>query len=170
MTSHGLAWLAAGLLAAAPAAHAINKCVDKAGKVTYQEGHCPDDAKENALKGLPAPDDSAAAPSGAPAAGSDDDPEDPHMLDLVSVVVGYEGCTRALPDFATVHAAQYEAWRAGNARYLARLEHSPRYKEVLANGRRQNADQPIDSPDFREKYTHYCNVQFVPLLLRNTPH
>jgi hypothetical protein len=36
-------------------AGAMNKCVDKAGKVTYQDGKCPDDAKQAAFRApLPA--------------------------------------------------------------------------------------------------------------------
>ena len=167
MTSPPLAFIAVALALAAPAAHAINKCVDKAGRVTYQEGRCPDDAKEDQLKGLPAPGDAGAA--SAAAAAGDGDAEDPHMLDVVSVMVGYEGCTKAAPDFASTHAAQYDRWRAGNAKYLARLEHSARYQEVLANGRRQNAAQPLDSPEFLREYTRFCNVQLIGMLARNTP-
>jgi hypothetical protein len=171
VTFRAFAFVGAGLALASAPALAINKCVDKAGKVTYQEGRCPDDTTENQLKGLPPPDDpGAASPRAAGTAGSKgDDPEDPHMLNLVSVLISYEGCTKASPDFAASHAAQYDAWRTGNAKYLARLEHSARYQEVLANGRKQNASQPLDSPEFREQYTRFCNVQFIPMLLRNTP-
>jgi len=165
VTSRPSAWLAAALLLAATQAHAINKCVDKAGKVTYQEGRCPDDATQNQVQILAPPDNAGAASSGA-AFGSDD-PEDPEMLNVVSVLLGYEGCTKASPDFATTHAAQYETWRASNGNYLARLEHSARYQEVLAHGRRENAAQPLDSPEFREKYAHFCNVQLIPMLMRN---
>ncbi len=171
MTPRSPALLTAALaFAAAPQAHAINKCVDKAGNVTYQETRCPGDAKEDQVKGVPPPGDPGAGAAGRyPALGPADDPEDAGMLNVVSVMVGYEGCTRASPEFAQVHAAQYGAWRAGNAAYLERLEHSPRYQEVLANGRRQNAAQPLDAPEFREKYARFCNVQFIPMLLRNTP-
>jgi hypothetical protein len=162
MTHWPLVVLAAALAWAASDARAINKCIDKKGQVTYQETRCPDDAKANELKDPPPPGDSGPVPL-------KDDPEDPHMLDLVSVMVGYEGCTKASPDFATIHAAQYEAWRTGNAKYFARLEQSPRYQQVLANGRKSNAAQPLDSPEFAEKYARFCNVQFIPMLMRNTP-
>jgi uncharacterized protein DUF4124 len=158
---------AAALALGAAGAHAqqLYKCV-VAGKVTYQETRCPGDAREDEVKGLPPPGDPGAAAEAAAVKG---DPEDPHMLNLVAVLVGYEGCTRASPEFAEAHAAQYAAWRTGNAKYLARLERSPRYQEVLANGRRQNAAQPLDSPEFRDKYARFCNVQFIPMMVRNTP-
>ncbi len=168
MTLRPLAFLAAALALIAAPAHAINKCVDKTGKVTYQDGRCPGDAKEDQLKGLPPPGDPGSASGGA-AASAGDDPEDPHMLDLVAAMVGYESCVQASPDYAKTHAAQYEAWRTGNARYLARLEHSPRYQEVLANGRKKNAVLPLDSPEFSAKHMRFCNVQVVPMLVRNTP-
>jgi hypothetical protein len=165
--------LAAALALGATDARAINKCVDKAGKVTYQDGRCPNDAKEDEVKGLPPPGDpgpaSANAAGGRPGASGDDDAEDPHMLDLVSVMVGYEGCTKAFPGFAATHAEQYDAWRTGNSKYLARLEHSVRYQEVLAKGRKENAAQPLGSPEFLETYVRFCNVRFIPMLMRNTP-
>src|SRR6185295_13879688 len=42
--------LAATLAFCAADALAITKCIDKAGKVTYQDGKCPDDSKTDALK------------------------------------------------------------------------------------------------------------------------
>jgi hypothetical protein len=168
MTPWPLVALAAALALAAPGARAVNKCIDRTGKVTYQDGRCPDDAKQNEIKGLAPIGDSGATAAMAASANADD-PEDPHMLDLVSVMLGYEGCTKAAPEFATTHAEQYEAWRVGNGKYLARLEHSARYQEVLAKGRKENAAQPLDSPEFHDKYLRFCNVQFIPMLIRNTP-
>ena len=166
--------LAAALAWGATGAFAINKCTDKAGKVTYQDSKCPDDVKQDELKGLPPPADETTAPpakaAAKPAAAAeDDDPADPHMQDLVSVMVGYEGCTKASADFAGIHATQYATWRTANAKYLARLEHSPRYQEALADGRKELGAQPFDSPEFLKGYMQFCNVQFIPMLLRNTP-
>jgi hypothetical protein len=39
----------------------MNKCVDKAGRVTYQDGKCPDSTKENVLSS-PSPGSSTDAP------------------------------------------------------------------------------------------------------------
>jgi hypothetical protein len=164
---------AAALALAATHAAAINKCVDKAGKVSYQDAKCPDDAKQDVLKAPPPPSSNApsepAAQGASKASAPGDDPEDPKMLDLVSVQVGYEGCTMASADFASAHAAQYEAWRAANAKLLARLEHSERYQQVLANGRRNLRDQHTDAPAVRDSYLKFCNAQFIPMLIRNTP-
>jgi hypothetical protein len=166
--------LAAALAWGATGALAINKCTDKTGKVTYQDKKCPDDVKADELKGLPPPADEApAAAKGAGTAKSSaeegDDPADPHMGDLVSVMVGYEGCTKAFPDFAGIHATQYSTWRTANAKYFARLEKSARYQEELENGRKEMLKQPFDSPEFIQGYTNFCNKQFIPMLLRNTP-
>jgi hypothetical protein len=164
--------LAAALALAATDALAINKCVDKAGKVTYQNGRCPEDAKQEVVKVAPPADPApaAAAPGAVPRAAQapDADPEDPRMLDLVSVLVGYEGCVRASPDFAKVRAAQYDRWRAGNAKLLARLEHSARYQEILEGARKRQREEP-DAPGKHEQQLRFCNVQFPPMLIRTTP-
>ena len=167
MTLRPHAWLAAALVLAALPAHAINKCVDKTGKITYQEGRCPDDAKQNQVQILAPPDDAGAALPGKNDVGGAD-PEDSNMLNLVAVIVGYESCTKLQPDFATIHAQQYEEWRAANTKYLARLEHSARYQELLVQGRKENAAQPANSPEFLEQHERYCNVQFIPMLVRNS--
>jgi hypothetical protein len=141
-------------------AAAINKCVDKAGKVTYQEGRCPDDAKQDALKL-----DAAPAPSSADSAPLADDPGNPLLMGLASTQSTYEACSAASPDFAGHHAADYEAWRAGNAAALAKAEGFASYRRLLAEGREQYRKQPPGNP---EQFARYCALQFVPTLRRNS--
>ena len=171
MTRSGsmLALIAAlGLGLAAGEVAAINKCVDKKGKVSYQDGKCPDDAKQDVIKVAPA------ATSGAPAAAAeskapltpDEDKEDQRMLDAVATQSTYEGCGNVSPDFASRHAATYQAWRAANAEVLARVERSPRYQQVLENGRKQMADQVSRTPGANDKVAKFCEVQFIPMLRR----
>jgi hypothetical protein len=153
-------------------AAAINKCVDKAGKVTYQEGRCPDDAKQDALKldAAPAPSSADSAPLKAGAAPAKaeplaDDPGNPLLMGLASTQSTYEACSAASPDFAGHHAADYEAWRAGNAAALAKAEGFASYRRLLAEGREQYRKQPPGNP---EQFARYCALQFVPTLRRNS--
>lgn len=166
--------LAAALLAlAAHDAAAINKCVDKAGKVTYQEGRCPDDAKQDVLKlqdtgSGPSNADSAPPKAGAAPSKADpavvDDPENPQLRGLAATQSTYEACSAASPDFAGLHAADYEAWRAANAALLAKAEPLPSYQRLLANGREQLRTQPANL----EQFARFCAVQFIPMLRKNT--
>lgn len=157
------------LALAATDAAAINKCTDKAGKITYQEGKCPDNASQHVIKPptpRPAPDTrSRPEPVGGP--GADDKREDDTIVHLVSVQTGFEGCVNASPGFAQRHAATYAAWRSDNASALARLESSERYRVILENGRRQLGDPSMHMPGVREKLAKFCEVQFIPAL-RNT--
>jgi len=71
----------------------------------------------------------------------------------------------ASPDFAGQHAADYEAWRAGNAALLAKAEGFASYRRLLADGREQYRKQPPGNP---EQFARYCALQFAPTLRRNT--
>ncbi|MGZ5098022.1 MAG: DUF4124 domain-containing protein [Usitatibacter sp.] len=153
---------AAALALAASEAAAINKCVDKSGKVTYQEDKCPDDAKQDVLKAPPG------LSSASPAA-PDDDREDPRMLDLVSMQLGYEGCATASSDFAQLYAADYSAWRAGNATLWARLERSARYQGVLKTGREQLRVQLLQVAAAPAQYIAFCKGRFIPVMKSNAP-
>jgi hypothetical protein len=165
--------LAASLLAlAAHDASAINKCVDKAGKVAYQEARCPDDAKQDALKldASPGPSNADSAPPIAGAAPSKtepaalaDDPENPQLRGFASTQSTFEACSAASPEFGERHAADYAAWRAANAVLLAKAETLPSYQRLLANGREQLRAQPPG-----EQFARFCAVQFIPMMRKNT--
>jgi Domain of unknown function (DUF4124) len=163
--------LATALLAlAAQDAAAINKCVDKAGKVTYQEGRCPDDAKQDAFKLDPSPGpasaDSVPAKAGAAPSKAEalaDDPENPQLMGLASTQSTFEACSAASPEFAERHAPDLAAWRAANAALLAKAELLPSYQRLIANGREQLRKQPPG-----EQFARFCAVQFIPMMRKNT--
>ena len=162
---------AMSLALATPDAWAINKCVDKAGKVTYQQDKCPEDAKQEVLKAPPSrPSTNASSKSPAPSGpAADDDRDDAAILELVSVQTGYEGCVGASPDFTQRHGAVYAEWRAGNAAALARLERSERYQLILENGRKQLREPEWHMPGVREKLAKFCEFQFIPVLKKKIP-
>ena len=162
---------AMSLALATPDAWAINKCVDKAGKVTYQQDKCSEDAKQEVLKTPPSrPSTNASSKSPAPSGpAADDDREDAAILELVSVQTGYEACVGASPDLAQRHGAVYAEWRAGNKAALARLERSERYQLVLENGRKQLREPEWHMPGVREKLVKFCEFQFFPVLKKKIP-
>lgn len=153
---------AAAIALSATDAAAINKCVDKSGKVSYQEGKCPDDAKQDVLKAPP-----GSSPAGPLA--PEDDPEDQRLLDLVSMQLGYEGCAAASPDFAQLYAADYKAWRARNAALLVRVDRSPRYQGVFKTGREQLRIQLMQVAAAPAQYIAFCKGRFMPVMKNSTP-
>ena len=166
------------LVGAASPAWAVNKCTDKAGKVTYQEDKCPrGDASQRIATPPPKlaaskPPRSAPKPQPPKGPGAQDESEDETILKLVPVQVGYEGCVAATPDFAQRHASVYGAWRRENAAALAKLERSGRYQFLLENGRKEQRFQQEQEPDSRGKQATFCEEQFIPNLkggLRQQP-
>jgi Domain of unknown function (DUF4124) len=149
-----IAALAALALAAADAA-AINKCVDRGGKVTYQDAGCPDDARQDTVKAPDAP---------VPSAVSNGAVDEETALGLASVQSTFEGCTAVSPEFSTMYASDYDKWRAVNEALLAKVERSPRYQQILQNGRDQRREQGVLPPGNMERFAQYCNVQFIPAL------
>ena len=159
---------AAGALATAFPAAAINKCVDASGKTTYQEGACAEGAKAGTVK-------IDAAPARAPSASDkplspEEDKEDPRMLDTVSTQGLYDNCMQASPGFSDRHSATYDAWRRSRAELFARLARSPRYQQVLERARSQGRDQFLRVPGGMQKLAQFCEAQFIPALKNNTPH
>jgi len=148
--------LAALALAAADAA-AINKCVDRGGKVTYQDGRCPDDARQDTVKAPGTP-----VPSAAWDAGADEET----ALGLASVQSTFENCAAMSPEFSTMYASDYDKWRAVNEALLAKVESSPRYQKILENGRDQRREQGLLLPGNMERFAQYCSAQFIPALRR----
>ena len=98
---------AAALAIVATDAAAINKCIDKKGKVSYQEAACPVDVKAETLRAPGSAggesEKEAAADAKAPADDGNPDREDPHMLTLVSTLATYDQCSAASP---RIHAAE----------------------------------------------------------------
>jgi len=164
MTARALVVLAAVLALAAGEAHAINKCLDKKGQVTYQEGRCPDDAQENQFKPMPGPPPDA-NPGYAPPGTATPAEQEAAVTQLASVQLGYEGCTAANPAFEQQHAAQYDAWRANNSVLLSRYGNTESYRAALAHGRQELKDNPRQDREF----LRFCNAQLIQMLGRNIP-
>ena len=138
--------VAAALSLAATQAGAINKCVDKSGKVTYQEDKCPDDAKAGAMK----------APSVVSGMLSpEEDQENASMNTLVWAITSVELCSQASPAYARNTAKGMQEYRREHAQLFARLERSKRYQEILRDARARNAEKLRD-PDQRRQLAESC--------------
>jgi hypothetical protein len=159
-------------LGSSPAALAVNKCVDESGRTAYQDKPCPSDAEQHTLD-LRGSEPRAARPTTGDAddaasttvdtgPGVEDESEDQAILALVSMQTGYELCARASDDFADRHAGTLAAWQRVNAVEIARLEPSPRYRMILANGRRQVEQQAAMMMSARAQLVSFCEVQFMP--------
>ena len=155
--------IAAVLALATLQAHAINKCIERNGKVSYQNGPCPANTRQENVKVYAPP---PPPPSKGPAqpvsplnawglVKPDQDGPDPVMDQLVSTMTTYEGCETAAPAFAKAHGAQYEAWRSSNASLLDRLTRSQRYRRVLQSERKKVAIQ-LAQPSSRKAFEDSC--------------
>jgi hypothetical protein len=142
-----LAPVVAALLAlcAMPAA-AINKCVGKDGKITYQDDKCPDDAKAGAMK-----EPSVASGMLPP----EEDPENASLNTLVWAISAMELCSQASPAYAQNAAKAMAEYRRENAQWFARLERSKRYQEILREARARNA-QKLKDPAQRREAAETC--------------
>ena len=108
--------LLAGLLAAFGAG-AITKCVDKAGKVSYQDGKCPDESRQDTLDiRVPPP-----ASSFVPGAGPPPKPKDAQFNAAEDTITAYEACAAQDIEFARRHVAEFESWKKANQRLYLRV-------------------------------------------------
>ena len=133
---HAAAWLGGAALAlAATHAHALNKCIDAKGKVSYQSAPCPERSRQEKVSVMPGPARQA-APKVDPAVAAGllpagEDRADPRMDEVVSMLADYEACEAASPAFAKANDASYRAWRSTNEELLDRLPRSRHYMAVL---------------------------------------
>jgi hypothetical protein len=173
---HAARWLATAALAlAALDAQAINKCVDGAGKVTYQEGPCAGQAKQQAMK-VPVPAAKAPAPAAKAAPSRDtessggvlaraQDRENPALQAVASTLALYEGCQAADPALVAKHRAEYEAWRTRNREAIDELPRSRRYMVTLQSAR-QRVEGELSVKDTRAEFVRRCESQLLPTLAR----
>ena len=165
---------AAALALAALDAQAINKCTDHAGKVTYQEGPCAGQSKQQAMK-VPV---QAARPSSRPAAPTPkayetetsggvlaraQDRENPRLEETASTLALYEGCESADPLLVQKHRAEYEAWRTRNREAIEDLPRSRRYMAALQSAR-QRVQGQLSVKDTRAEFVRRCESQLLPTL------
>jgi len=176
MSRAGAALATAALVLAALPAHAINKCIDRHGKVSYQAAPCPESSKQEKVSVMPGPAPSpaqGAAAAKAPAFGptgllsEGEDRADPRMDAIVSTLATYEGCEIAAPQFARENAAKYAAWRAENAQLLDRLPHSGRYIKILQIERSRVQNQ-LGDPAARKAFAGSCESKLGPVLSPKT--
>jgi hypothetical protein len=168
--------MAAAALAALPA-HAISKCTDAKGKVTYIEGACPAGSRQEKLTVMPGPQaapEAQAATRAAPASGGKaaripptgllprgHDFPDGRLDALVPKLAQYEGC-QSSPDFVKKGGpAAYEQWRANNAELLDLLPRSPRYMKMLVV-ERQRVTSRLARAETREAFLDSCDALAKP--------
>ena len=160
--------IAAALALAAMPAHALNKCIDRHGKVSYQSAPCPGQSREEKVTIMPGPARAAAAPKVDPAVAAglvpaSGDRPDPRMDEVVSTVATYEGCASASPAFARANDAHYQAWRDANAELLERLPRSRHYMTVLQAERVRVAGR-LGEQGTRKAFLASCETELAPAI------
>ena len=174
--------LAAALAFAATSASAITKCIDKAGKVTYQDGKCPDDSKTDALKtpiptspppmstgsatpaGSPAPGN-----AGGPAAAAESAPEDPAVSDIAGTQATFDNCDQASPGFIGRNGETYNRWRQTNNAALSKYESTPEYQKAVESRRAKFRNNVVPSSVALQDFARTCETQFLPALKNGLP-
>ena len=173
---------AAALAFAATSASAITKCIDKAGKVTYQDGKCPDDSKTDALK-IPIPaspplmssgsPDASGAPAGsnagAPAAPVEPAPETPEISDLAGTQATFDNCDQAAPGFIGRNGEIYNRWRQVNNALLSKHEATPEYQRAVESRRAKFRNNIAPSSVAVQQFAQTCETQFAPALKNGLP-
>ena len=155
----GVSWLASDALA-------IVKCVDKAGKVAYQDSKCPDEAKQADvyIQAQPLQSGTPIVPgTGRPAPSTD------AQLDAAEkTIAGYESCALAYPEFAQRHAETYNAWKRTNDRLYQRTRRNEgsldRIKAEIDEAKEQ---QKTFTPEQVKSRLGYCDAAIPALLSRN---
>ena len=164
---------AAALALAATQAHALNKCIDAHGKVSYQNLPCPEHSRQQKVTVMPGPRHDMPAPRTDPAIAAGllpaaQDRPDPRMDEAVSIVTRYEGCESASPAFAHANAAHYQEWRRANGEILDRLPRSRHYMAVL-QAERVRVRGELAQPDMRKAFLQSCEAELAPAIAPPKP-
>jgi len=172
---------AAAFAFAATGASAITKCIDKAGKVTYQDTKCPEDSKTDALKtpiplspppmstGSPDPAGAPAAPGAAAGAASEPAVEDPAMAEIASTQATFDNCDQASPGFIGRNGSTYNLWRQANNAQLTKYEPTPEYQKAVESRRAKFRNNIVPSSVDLQKFAQTCETQFLPALKNGLP-
>ena len=140
--SHAMVLLAAcGCLSAG--AQTLFKCVQKDGKVRYQDQQCTEDTKQSEVQKPGAPGTPAPAPidtsTSAGAKKAADEKNLAAEVDAVmDIVLSYEGCAQAFPAFASKFGSTYQGWKTRNRAAFTRYEQDP---EAAAKVQKRVAEQ-----------------------------
>jgi hypothetical protein len=134
-------------------AHAVNKCKDASGKVSYQDAPCATSSQAQTLKvpgqgaGL---DEFPEGQSGYPSAESEPKTEaerralrkkqSKQAISVASTQGTYEGCSRVHQGFSQRHGALYAKWRRKNAFLIQQHEWSKPYQAELKKERQKVLD------------------------------
>lgn len=154
-------------------AHAINKCKDASGKVTYQDEACDDSSKAQVMK-VPqkAPPAAASAKGGVPAspasAGDNSTPGagvkllNREMLGLAAMHATLENCARVDSAGRSKYLAALSKWRSENAESLKRHENTEAYQSILQRVREENGSNQSEAT--RENLRMQCEQKILPSL------
>lgn len=152
-------------------AHAINKCKDASGKVSYQDEACSDSSKAQALK-IPqkAPPAAATSKGGAPAstasAGDNSTPSagvkllSREVLGLAALHATLENCARVDSAGRSKYQAALSKWRSENAEALSRYENTEAYQSILQRVREENGSGQSEAD--RANIKAMCEQKILP--------
>jgi uncharacterized protein DUF4124 len=158
------------VLLAACAGQAANaqlfKCVQKDGKVHYQDQKCADEAKETTLQApppAPPPPVDPATPAGKAKVAS----EKNRAADIdavIDVVSSYEACAQEFPTFASKFGAGYESFKQRNLIAMTQYQQDP---EAVAKVQKRIADQKKELKG--EAALQRCDKVIGPMMSRAGP-
>jgi hypothetical protein len=112
------------------------KCTTKQGRTVYQDSKCDEESRQSVLK-PPAPPASEPCPTALFAEGEDprtavSDPEARKEIGvLVDMLVNYEGCSAAVPGFASRFQGAYRQWHERSRDAFARYEAYPTARRMV---------------------------------------
>ena len=159
-----------GLLASV-SVHAINKCKDPSGKISYQDAACNDSSKAQALRvAQKAPTAATNAKNGVPASpATTDDNDTPgsrvkllnrEMLGLAAFHATLENCARLNTAGREKYLAALSKWRTENAEGLRRHENTEAYQSILQRVREENGGD--QSEVVRANLRGLCERKILP--------
>ncbi|APV51338.1 hypothetical protein BWI17_17585 [Betaproteobacteria bacterium GR16-43] len=159
--------LCAALLA--PDASAIVKCVDKAGKVTYQDEKCPDDSKSADVRIMssPPPEAPTAGTAGAESKGPPPS-TDERLGEAEKTIAGFESCAAAYPEFLQKYSDAYDSWKRMNDRLVQRTRRNEgSIDRIKAEKDEAKAKQATYTPEQAKARLGYCEAAIPALLTRD---
>jgi hypothetical protein len=146
-------------------AQTLYKCVQKDGKVHYQDSKCTEDAKESTLQKLgppgepgPPPPDPVAIGTAKAAAVKNRAADIDAVMDIIA---SYDGCAQAFPSFASKFGSAYQAYRTRNAAAVASYEQDPEAPAKVAKRVAEQKNELVgDAAALR------CDKTIGPMIMR----
>ena len=160
-----LAVITAACACLAASGQTLFKCVQKDGKVYYQDSKCAEDAKESTLQKLGPPGEPAppipdpAVTGAAKAVAARNRAAD---LDAVmDVVSSYEVCAQDFPAFASKYGSAYQTYRQRNQAAVSQYEQDA---EAVAKVQKRVAEQKKELQG--EAAAQRCDKVIGPMMMR----